>query len=162
MRVQREGASPRPDPAVTRLGAGARRRRSVATSVVVALLLGGSAVGTDDWFPVGPFRMFTNRANPSGRVRVVTVEAVDAAGRARTIRPGDVGLRHAELEGQLARFSAEPPLLGAVAEAYASVHPDRAPLVSLELRERVRRLEDDVLSDEVQERTVARWERRGP
>ena len=121
------------------------------------LLLGGSAVGTDDWFPVGPFRMFTNRANPSGRVRVVTVEAVDAAGRARTIRPGDVGLRHAELEGQLARFAEKPRLLGAVAEAYESVHPDRPPLVSLELRERVRRLEDNVLSDEVEERTVARW-----
>jgi hypothetical protein len=114
-------------------------------------------VGTDDWFPLGPFRMFTNRANPSGRVRVVTLEAVDAAGRARTIRPPDVGLRHAELEGQLPRFQADPALLAAVAGAYASVHPDRPPLVSLELRERVRRLEDNVLSDDVLERTVSTW-----
>lgn len=151
----------RPDAAVTRLDAGGRRRRAVATALVAALLLCGSAVGTDDWFPVGPFRMFTNRANPSGRVRVVTLEAVDAAGRARTIRPGDVGLRHAELEGQLPRFSTDPQLLGAVADAYASVHPDRPPLTSLELRERVRRLQDNVLADEVQERTVARWESGG-
>lgn len=126
--------------------------------MVGALLLCGSAVGTDDWFPLGPFRMFTNRANPSGRVRVVTLEAVDATGRARTVRPADVGLRHAELEGQLPTFQTEPALLGAVAEAYASIHPERPPLVSLELRERVRRLEDNVLSDEVQERTVSEWE----
>ena len=126
-----------------------------------ALLLGGSAVGTDDWFPLGPFRMFTNRANPTGRVRVVALEAVDAAGRARTIRPGDVGLRHAELEGQLARFQTRPALLTAVADAYASVHPERPPLVSLELRERVRRLEDNVLSDEVRERTVSAWRAGG-
>ena len=161
MRVPSHDVVPSAD-AVVRLDAGARRRRGVATSVVAALLLCGSAVGTDDWFPVGPFRMFTNRANPSGRVRVVTVEAVDAAGRARTVRPGDVGLRHAELEGQLPRFAREPRLLGAVAEAYASVHPDRPPLVSLELRERVRRVDDNVLSDEVQERTVVRWERGQP
>lgn len=153
--------APRPDAAVTRLDAGGRLRRRVATALVAALLVCGSAVGTDDWFPVGPFRMFTNRANPSGRVRVVTLEAVDAAGRARTIRPGDVGLRHAELEGQLPRFSSDPRLLGAVADAYASVHPHRPPLTSLELRERVRRLQDNVLADEVQERTVARWERGG-
>ena len=163
VRVRRSGAAVTgPNPGIARLDPGARRRRGAATALVAALLLCGSAVGTDDWFPVGPFRMFTNRANPSGRVRVVTVEAVDAAGRARTIRPGDVGLRHAELEGQLPRFSTEPQLLAATAEAYASVHPDRPPLVSVELRERVRRLEDNVLSDEVRERTVARWERGGP
>lgn len=125
--------------------------------VVGCLLLCGSAVGTDDWFPLGPFRMFTNRADPSGRVRVVALEAVDAAGQARTIRPADVGLRHAELEGQLPRFQAEPALLAAVAAAYASVHPDRPPLVSVALRERVRRLEENVLSDDVTERTVAVW-----
>lgn len=139
------------------LGTAARRRRVLATVVVGAVLLCGSAVGTDDWFPLGPFRMFTNRANPSGRVRVVTLEAVDIAGRPRTIRPGDVGLRHAELEGQLPQFQAEPSLLSAIAGAYASVHPDRPPLASIDLRERVRRLEDNVLSDEVQERTVAAW-----
>ncbi len=154
----RAGATPDPPVASSPLGPAARRRRGIATAVVGALLLCGSAVGTDDWFPLGPFRMFTNRANPSGRVRVVTLEAVDAAGRVRTIRPGDVGLRHAELEGQLPRFQTEPSLLAAVAGAYSSVHPERPPLVSLELRERVRRVEDNVLSDEVRERTVSEWE----
>lgn len=140
-----------------RLGTAARRRRALATATAGALLVAGSLVGTDDWFPVGPFRMFTNRAAPSGDVRVVTLEAVDAAGEARRIAPGDVGLRHAELEGQLGRFESRPELLGAVAAAWSSVHPGAPPLVVVELRERRRRIVDRLLSDDVEERTVARW-----
>lgn len=139
------------------LGPGARRRRCLAVVLAGALLLSGSAVGSDDWFPLGPFRMFTNRAKPTGIVRVVTLEAVDAAGQARTVRPGDVGLRHAELEGQIRRFQTEPALLAAIAGAYASVHADRPPLVEIDLRERIRRLVDNVLADDVEERTVAEW-----
>ena len=142
-----------------RLSTGGRRRRALATFVVGAVLLAGTAVGTDDWFPLGPFRMFTNRAAPTGDVRGVTIEAVDATGRSRTIGGGDVGLRHAELEGQLWRFEARPDLLASIAAAYASVHPDAPPLVVVELRERRRRIEQRVLADEVEERTVARWER---
>ena len=140
------------------LSSGARRRRALAVLVVGAVLLAGTAVGTDDWFPVGPFRMFTNRAAPTGDVRGVTIEAVDATGRSRTIEGGDVGLRHAELEGQLWRFEARPELLASIAAAYASVHPDAPALVVVELRERRRRIEDRVLADEVEERTVARWQ----
>jgi hypothetical protein len=143
---------------VVRLDAGARRRRVLATAVVGAALLCGTAVGTDDWFPLGPFRMFTNRAAPTGDVRNVTLEAVDAAGRARTIGGGDVGLRHAELEGQLWRFEERPELLAAIADAYASVHPGAPRLVVVELRERWRRIDDRVLSEQVEERTVARWQ----
>jgi hypothetical protein len=142
-----------------RLSRAGRRWRTLATLVVGAVLLAGTAVGTDDWFPLGPFRMFTNRAAPTGDVRGVTIEAVDATGRSRTIGGGDVGLRHAELEGQLWRFEASPDLLASIAAAYASVHPDAPPLVVVELRERRRRIEQRVLADEVEERTVARWER---
>ena len=114
-------------------------------------------MGTDDWFPLGPFRMFTNRAGSNGIVRVVTLEAVDAGGTERRVHGGDVGLRHAELEGQLHRFAADPSLLEAVAAAYASVHPDRPPLVRLVLQEEVRRLVDRVLQPDVEEREVATW-----
>ena len=140
-----------------RLGRGAHRWRTLAVLLVGAVLLAGTAVGTDDWFPLGPFRMYTNRAAPTGDVRGVTIEAVDASGRSRTVGGGDVGLRHAELEGQLWRFEAEPELLASIAAAYASVHPDAPPLVVVELRERRRRIEERVLADEVEERTVARW-----
>ena len=141
-----------------RLGPGARRWRVLAVVVVGSALLAGSAVGTDDWFPLGPFRMFTNRAAPTGDVRGVTIEAVDAEGRALTVGGGDVGLRHAELEGQLWRFQARPELLADIAEAYRSVHPGAPALVVVELRERIRRIDDRHLTDEVEVRTVARWE----
>lgn len=144
----------------SRLGTAARRRRGVATAIVGALLVGGSAVGSDDWFPLGPFRMFTNRAGPAGRVRVVHLVATDATGAVRTLGSGDVGLRHAELEGQLDRIRADPALLAAVAGAYASVHPGRPPLVEIDVREEVRRVEGGRLADEVEERTVAEWEQR--
>ena len=144
----------------TRLGPAARRRRGASVLLVGTLLLGGSAVGSDDWFPLGPFRMFTNRAGPTGRVRVVHLVATDTTGSVRILRSGDVGLRHAELEGQLGRFQAEPALLGSVADAYASVHPDRPPLIGIDLREQNRRVEEGRLGDDVVEQTVAVWERR--
>jgi hypothetical protein len=139
------------------LGPGARARRLLAAGVVGAVLLAGSLVGSDDWFPLGPFRMYTNRAGPSGIVRTVAVEAVDADGEPVRVHGGDVGLRHAELESQLHRFRDDPELLGAVAEAWSSVHPDRPPLVEVRLEERIRRVVDRVVQDEVEERTVAEW-----
>lgn len=130
----------------------------VATALVGVVLLAGTAVGTDDWFPLGPFRMFTNRAGPTGIVRVVTIHAVDAGGTSLQVHEGDVGLRHAEYEGQLHRFRDDPSLLGAIAEAYASVHPDRPPLVEIRLDEEIRRVVDRVVRPDVERRTVAEWQ----
>jgi hypothetical protein len=140
------------------LTAGGRARRLVAVTLVGLVLLAGTAVGSDDWFPLGPFRMYTNEAGPTGIVRVVTIHAVDADGRALQVEERDVGLRRAEYEGQLHRFRDDPTLLGAIADAYASVHPDRPPLVELRLDEEVRRVADRIVQPDVERRTVAEWQ----
>jgi hypothetical protein len=146
---------------VVRLGPGARRRRLVATGAVAAVLLAGTAVGSDDWFPLGPFRMYTNPARDHGIVRIVRVETVDRSGATVRVKPDDVGLRHAELEAQMHRFRADPTLLGAVAEAYASRRPERPALVEVRLQEEIRQVVDRVVLDEVQRRTAATWRAGG-
>jgi hypothetical protein len=142
---------------VAPLSSRSRLWRLLATAVVGGMLLAGTAVGSDDWFPVGPFRMYTNRAGASGIVRIVAIEAVDASGATVEVRGADVGLRHAEYEGQLHRFRDDPSLLAAVAAAYSSVHPDRPRLVEVRLREEIRRVVDRAVEHDVERRTVAEW-----
>lgn len=144
--------------AAHRLNPTARLWRHIATALVGAVLLAGTAVGTDDWFPLGPFRMYTNKAGSSGVVRVIVIRAVDENGRDRRVYGGNVGLRHAEYEGQIRRFRDDPTLLAAVAEAYSSVQPDRPRLVSVRLEEHLRQVVDNVVEDDVETRVVAEWE----
>jgi hypothetical protein len=101
--------------------------------------------------------MYSSRARSNGTVRTVAVEAVDESGADVRVLGGDVGLRHAELEGQLPRFRADPALLASVADAYAAVHPDRPRLVEVRLEQRVRQVVDRRLQDDVEEHTIAEW-----
>lgn len=73
------------------------------------------------------------------------------------VKAGHVGLRRAELEGQLRRFEDDPALLGALASAYRRDGPSGPELVELRLQHRIRRVRDRRLSDDEELRTVARW-----
>lgn len=141
------------------LSAAGRRVRLALTLLLAVLTLAGTAVGQDDDFPFGPFRMYATRDDPDGTVVSTRVEAVDASGRVRTVDESSTGLRRAEVEGQVGRFRADPDLLGALSRAHARLRPAEPPLVEVRVVERVYELRDSRPTGVESERVVARWQR---
>jgi len=134
--------------------------RSVVAVAFLALLLLGTLQGNDDRWPFAPMSQYAFAVDLDGEIRSTSIEAVTAAG-VRTVvplSPDGVGLRRAEVEGQLPRFVADPALLEAVAAAYARRHPGRPRYVRLELRQSVSRLVDGVVVGAPQDVVLAAWD----
>lgn len=112
----------------------ARNVRLAATFVVVCLLLLGTFKGDDDHFPFGPFRMYSTTNELDGTVNAIRFEARTQTGEVLQPRAQDFGLRPAEINGQVARIRRDPQLLGQLAAVYQRIHPNRPPLVELQLR----------------------------
>ena len=136
-----------------------RRARHVAALVVGVLLLAGSLVGTDHHFPLGPFRMFAYSSRPTGAIRTAALVGV-VDGQRFAIRPEEVGLRRAELEGQYDRFREDLRLLEALANVYEEERGIR--LDALRLVQRVRRLVDRERVGESTAELFAVWRRADP
>ena len=124
--------------------------RLAAAAVALALVLVGTLWGDDDLFPVGPFRMYASAARTTGTVRTAQLYGVLANGEQQQLHAGDVGLRRAELEGQLPRFRSDPELLAALA---------RPEHVEVRLVERVRRVVDRRVQPGERLEVVAAWRR---
>ena len=124
--------------------------RVTVAAIAVALTLVGTFVGSDDDFPFGPFRMYATSARPTGNVRTAQVYGVLADGTVEPLEASDIGLRRAELEGQLGRFRDDPTLLAALAR------PDQ---VAVRLVERVRRVINRKVQPGERVRVVAEWHR---
>ena len=103
------------------LTATGRRLRVGVLAVVVVLLLIGTLHGTDDAFPLGPFRMYATADDPDGPVLSARLEAVTATGAVVRVSEGDIGMRRAEYEGQLAGLSTR--VLGDLATVHARRRP---------------------------------------
>ena len=106
-----------------------RRLRLGSLAVAAVLLLLGTAVGGDDDFPFGPFRMYATADDPNGRVLSTSLEARTATGRVVSVDERDVGLRRAEYEGQLARVT--PAVLHQLVEVHAHRRPSEPAWVGL-------------------------------
>jgi hypothetical protein len=141
------------------LSAAGRRTRVAVTLVLAVLTLAGTFVGQDDDFPFGPFRMYSTRDDPDGTVVSTRVEAVSPDGRVLVVDERSTGLKRAEVEGQVARFRADPELLGALARAHQRLQPDQPPYVEVRVVERVFTLRDSRPTGEATERVVVRWQR---
>ena len=124
------------------LTATGRRWRLAVAAAVVVLLLWGTFWGEDDHFPFGPFRMYANATETTGRVRTMEVWGTTTSGEEIRIPAASLGLRRAELEGQRARFAEDPALVGQLAVAYHRFEPDRPRLVEVRLVHNVRDLVD--------------------
>lgn len=116
---------------------GRRLRLGVAVGVCTALLA-GTLWGQDDEFPVGPFRMYSTRQRLDGRVSWYEVRVVTPAGEEVMLGTTRLGLRRAEVEGQLPRLLDEPELLCLLSDA-ADVDFD---IVEVRLVKRSRPLQD--------------------
>jgi len=124
-------------------------RLAIGAVALVAVLV-GTVHGQDDDFPVGPFRMYATAAKPTGTVRVAELIGVRSDGTRVVLQAHDVGLRRAELEGQLPRFRKDPELLAALATpAY----------VEIRLEERERFVVDRRVQRDEPRTLVASWHR---
>jgi hypothetical protein len=136
-----------------------RRVRLVLTFAVGALLVAGTFYGHDDWFPVGPFRMYATASKTTGRVAVPELAGVTEDGEVVEVRAGELGLRRAELEGRMPRLKSEPELLAELVEVYEQRWPDAPRLVELRIDMHARRVVDREVQPGEDVTTVARWVR---
>jgi hypothetical protein len=131
-----------PEDEVVRLSRSGRASRLAATALVLALLLAGTVWGTDDSFPFGPFRMYSTRADPNAPVISTRVVGLTGTGEEVRLSGGQVGLRRAEFEGQIARITQQPELLGLLADSYAERNPRAPDLVEVQVVHRRFELRD--------------------
>jgi hypothetical protein len=146
------------EPQVLRLSRAGRRARLVATTVLLALLLGGTLWGDDADFPFGPFRMYSTRADPNAPVVSTRVVGLTEAGEEVRLSGGQVGLRRAEFEGQLARVEEHPDLLGLLADSYAESHPSAPELMSVQVIQRHIELADGVQTGDYTDHVIVEYD----
>lgn len=112
------------------------------TIFLFAALVGGTVVGHDDAFPLGPFRMFANSTKVSGAISVPVLSGRLSNGDVVPLYSSSVGLRRAELESRLDLFVEDPNQLARFAAAWRRDHPDSPPLVEVRLERRRRTIVD--------------------
>jgi hypothetical protein len=113
-------------------------RTAAGVAVAVALIL-GTFWGDDDHFPFGPFRMYSVANRLDGTIKAVHLVGVTSSGETIAVGFDEVGLRRAEIEGQL-RFMTAERLAPYLAAAYHERNNTR--LEELHLVLRLTRLED--------------------
>lgn len=142
-----------------RLSRTGRYWRLGAAALAVALLLAGSAWGQDDAFPFGPMKMFATRQRLDGATSWYDIDGVTADGEVVDIPMAELGLRRAELEGQMDRLVDDPTLIGLLLPVYERRHPGADTLVELRVVKHLRPVRGGVPTGTVTERIVATWTR---
>ncbi len=135
-----------------------RAIRVGATALALAVLLAGTLWGDDDHFPFGPFRMYSTSDAPSADARDTRVEGVDRTGSLVDLGERATGIRRAEIEGQQARYVADPDLLREVAEAYTRRNPDAPELAEVRIVIRWHDITDRRPTGRWFDETVVRWQ----
>ncbi len=151
-------ASPEVEPTAELSTTGKRSRLAVA-AVIFGLLTVGAFFGNDDYFPLGPFRMYATSSQATGEIAVVALEMKTEGSDWTLVRPspGTVGMNVAEFEGQLPRFEEDPELLAAVAASRSALHPDEPGWTDLRIVRQATVVVDKVPTGEVIETVLAEW-----
>lgn len=139
-----------------------KRARTWRLAVVVlglVVLLYGSLAGTDDLFPFGPLRQYDGPYDIDGTIVSTSLEADTSTGERIEVplEHDSVGVGRADIEGRLDRIRAHPALLGALAEAWAVLRPDRPELRRLHVVQDVTRLRNGRPVGPPDTRTVVSW-----
>ena len=142
----------------TPLSTNGRLVRMGAIVLMLVALTMGTFWGDDDHFPFGPFRMYSVANKTDGEIRATALEGTTQSGKEVDINFADIGLRRAEVEGQVDRFLAHPPLLRYLVVAYEEFKGREDALTELRLIEHVNYLRDG-RTYRTDEEVVARWSR---
>jgi hypothetical protein len=135
-----------------------RAVRVLGTVLAMAVLLAGTLWGRDDDFPFGPFRMYAGSNPPDDPAPDTRVEGVDSTGAVVGLDQDNTGIRRAEIEGQQARYAAQPALLREVADAYAERHPGAPALVEVRIVIRWHGIQGGRPTGRTSDETVVRWQ----
>lgn len=119
-----------------------RAVRSVVATAIFGLLLIGTLVGSDDWFPFAPMRQYAYAVDPDGRVSRHHVEAIGADGQPVEIGWADIDMRPAELEGLLGPLDTRDERLVEVLETFRANSPDAPPTIGIRYLRTVTQLVD--------------------
>ena len=129
--------------------------RLAALIAGMVALLAGSLWGSDDSFPVGPFRMYATANRSTGTVRAATLVAIDADGDEERLVDLALGLRRAELEGLIPRIRRDPTIIADLARLYE--RRTGASPRQLRVEETIRRVVDGEVQPGEERRVVATW-----
>ncbi|MBK5229531.1 MAG: hypothetical protein JJE05_13625 [Actinobacteria bacterium] len=140
------------------LSASGRRVRLTVALLFLLVLVVGTFFGDDDSFPFGPFRMYSTRNSLDGFVNSPEFVGITTDGEEVPVSFQVLGLRRAEVEGQITRMVEDPDLLGLLAEAKEELDPGAPELVELRLYLRVTDLEDGYPAGETVE-LLSTWKR---
>jgi hypothetical protein len=113
------------------IGSRGRLVRIAATAAAAALLICGTAAGSNDMFPFGPFTMYAGHYPPNGVITSNVLMAQTADGDDVVVSEADTGLTRAEMEGELFAFRADPDRLADLAQAFHRRHPHASPYVEV-------------------------------
>jgi hypothetical protein len=147
---------------VIRLPAFARGWRVLLLLLLAALFLAGTAVGQDDWWPFGPWRMYATSTPPSGSVYSLAIqvrEGADPNWRNANLTPTSIGLTRAEVEGRVPQLTADPDILGTLAHSHARLRPKEPAWVAVRVVRNEALLSDGAPTGQIRTTTVASWPR---
>jgi len=116
--------------------------RNLLTALVFLGVITSSVWGSDDHFPFAPFRMYSTTTSPSGTVTMPHFEGVTDSGIKLKLETEELGLRTAEVLGQMDRFRHHPALLGRLAQTHGASESASSRLVELSLVRGIHRLKD--------------------
>jgi hypothetical protein len=134
-----------------------RRVRALVTAVAGLLLLSGTAWGSDDWFPFGPFSMYAGVNGPNEDAPDARVEGVDTTGTLIILGERNSGVRRAEIEGQRDRYTRDPSVLREVVDAYQKRNPDAPRLVEIRVVMRWHEIRDGRVTGNMRDEILASW-----
>lgn len=128
--------------AMNRLSAG---WRVGAAAAALAVLCGGQALDTNDWFPLGSLSQYSSARDLDSTVARTVLEmrfAGDAEFTPVGISHGNVGIVPGDLDSHLGALRRDPSLLEPLARNYAELHPDAEAIEEIRLRRRIHQLEN--------------------
>jgi hypothetical protein len=144
---------------VRRLSRRGATARLVAVTGGLGILLYGTVWGTDDMFPFGPLVQYAFSVDPNGEIRSTVIDADTDEGELVRVPLSleGVGIKRAEIEGQLTKIVDNPALLQAVADAQRERNPQQPQYERLYLRQKVTTLVDGAVGPSRVE-TLATWD----
>ncbi|MCT1776478.1 hypothetical protein [Brachybacterium sp. p3-SID957] len=136
-----------------------RAWRIVLMLALMAVLLAGQFLRTNDFFPFGSLDQYSKGTDPNGQVVNTCLQGVREGGEPFDIPFGNrsVGIQRGDVENHQREIVADPDRLAPLAAEYDRRHPDEPPLTELILCQRITHLKDGAPRGEPEFVEVVRW-----